>query len=330
MEQKNDKTQRQQKLKALEKKHRIKNNHIKEVSFYNENIFHWQNKQTVVEINKDNIKIFDKENKEQLTIKNEDKNLAIWDNIIYHNQEIFLLKRKNQISRMRWDWVSFKWFHQHVLAANIDIAVIVAPAKQPDFQPNFIDRFIVVCQIWWVKPLICITKSDLADINHPILLQYQKIWIEIIKTSIYENKWIDELKNVLSNKTCVFLWKSWAGKSSLTNILLSQEIVKTQGISQKSDRWKHTTTISRLYERKESSYIIDTPWIKSLGIEVMDKKTIKDFFPEFIEFAPKCRYKDCLHQDEPLEQCWIKQAVQKWNIDLSRYQSYLRLLDECI
>lgn len=262
--------------------------------------------------------------------------LVIWDIIEFKWENnkweiLFRKKRINYLSRYKSDADRFTLANrvEQVIAANIDLAVIVASAKNPKFHPNLIDRYIMICQNGWVKPLICITKSDLEELNHPILNWYkEKLWIQVIETSNVNWKWLNELKEALKNKTIVFVWNSWVWKSTLTNHFLWEELINTKTVSEKSWQWRHTTTGSCLYEWDKNSYIIDTPWIRSLEVFEIWKDELKFHYKEFDSYAVLCKYNDCNHIHEPW--CKVKEAVESWMISKDRYENYIRIYEDLL
>jgi len=258
---------------------------------------------------------------------------VVWDIILYkeNNWKNVIIKRKNRInyiSKTRSNTSRFGARTEQITAANIDIALIVSPIKNPNFDHKLVDRYLVLCQNRWVNPVICLNKTDLTKNKNPILIQYEQSKIPVIKTSTIKNTWITKLKKILTNKTAILLWKSWVGKSSLINIIYPDTKLLTQEVNIKSGEWKHTTTSSNLYKRAPNSYIIDTPGIRALWIDQIEKSRLKDLFPEFIKYEKKCKYKKCLHKIEP--DCAIKKAVEKKEINKQRYESYIRILDDLV
>jgi ribosome biogenesis GTPase len=239
-----------------------------------------------------------------------------------------ILPRTNAISRLRGDADRNSSYikMQHVLAANIDVAVVVAAAAEPAFHPRFIDRYLIACENGGVQPLICINKSDLIDAPDPILEQYRKLQIPVVLTSAVDKSGMDELKAQLKNNVAVFMGQSGVGKSSLVNTLLPDLDLMTQEISAKSARGKHTTTNSYFYQWEDNSYIIDTPGIRSFDLSDIPRDELSYYFSEFLPFTRYCKYSNCLHDHEP--NCGVKQAVEQGELSPERYESYTRILHE--
>jgi ribosome biogenesis GTPase / thiamine phosphate phosphatase len=210
-----------------------------------------------------------------------------------------------------------------VIAANVDLAVIVATAAEPTFSPSLVDRYLLLCEYGNIQPLICLNKCDLTNIRHPILKGYQDtLGIEVIEVSVKDNKGIEELKNKMIGKAVVLVGASGVGKSSIINQLLGKTL-KTQTISSKTKRGRHTTTVSNLYLLEEG-YIIDTPGVRNLDMGNIPRSELKNYFPEFKTLAQHCKYRDCLHLHEKV--CAVKDAQADHMINM-RYLTYLRILD---
>ena len=262
--------------------------------------------------------------------------IVIWDLVLFIKKDLnFLIikreKRKNKLSRLKWDSDRFGLWNrvEQVIASNIDYWIIVASAKDPDFHADFIDRYNILMEFWNVKPIICITKSDLSKINDPVLNWYEKeLWIKVFYISVNEWIWLEELKKEITWKKVVLVWNSWVWKSTLTNYLRWNQEIKTLSVSEKTWQWRHTTTSSALYEWEENSFIIDTPWIRSLDLVEISKDDLKYYFKEFDKYSNDCKFNDCTHTHEP--DCAIKKIVNEWVLSKERYESYLRILNNLV
>lgn len=243
-----------------------------------------------------------------------------------------LLKRTSILSRVKKD--STRLNDQGTtknIASNIDLAVIVASAKDPALHPKFIDRYLLLLENSNIPTIICLNKSDLKnEETEKILGVYRNLGLKVIETSTYTNQGITNLKEELRGKQAIFIGNSGVGKSSLTNALMDTETIKTSTISSKSKRGRHTTTSSKYYIWDEDSSIIDTPGIRSLDVSNLNPIEIQNYFKEFSNIKEKCKYKNCLHYQEPTAACTIKQAVENNTINKNRYQSYLRILKDTL
>ena len=243
-----------------------------------------------------------------------------------------LLKRTSILSRTKKDSTRLNDVGlTKKIAANIDLAVIVVAAKEPPLHPKFIDRYLMILQNSNIPAVICLNKCDLKmDEDEEILDTYRNLGIDVIETSTYSNIDIDELKDRLINKQAIFVGNSGVGKSSLTNAIMGDDEIKTGHVSDKSKRGRHTTTTSKYYVWEENSSIIDTPGIRSLDVSSFNPLEIQDYFPEFENWKDKCKYKDCIHFNEPYDSCLAKQGVANGMISVERYESYLRIMGDVL
>lgn len=243
-----------------------------------------------------------------------------------------LLKRTSILSRVKKDSTRLNDLGTTKnIASNIDLAVIVASAKDPALHPKFIDRYLLLLENSNIPTIICLNKSDLkTEETEKILGVYRNLGLKVIETSTYTNQGITNLKEELRGKQAIFIGNSGVGKSSLTNALMDTETIKTSTISSKSKRGRHTTTSSKYYIWDEDSSIIDTPGIRSLDVSNLNPIEIQNYFKEFSNIKEKCKYKNCLHYQEPTASCTIKQAVENNTMNKNRYQSYLRILKDTL
>lgn len=261
------------------------------------------------------------------------RRLVIGDRVFFETQgSETLIKgrvpRASTLSRLRGDSQrrSPASQEEHIIAANVDTSVIVAAATDPEFHPRFIDRYLTICQNGKIEPVVCLNKCDLTDERHPILEWYRGMGISVIETSAQTDHGVSELKKQIRGKITVLVGNSGVGKSSLINSFIPGLHLSARIVSGKTGKGRHTTTSTNLYKWDEESYIIDTPGIRSLGIAHIEKSNLQFGFPEFDELADSCRFRDCLHQHEP--ECGVKKAVAVGKINRYRYESYLRMLEE--
>ncbi len=290
----------------------------------------------VAELNPANYKILYKgnfiegiaENNYQKGIINQ---LVVGDNVIFELEKSNPVikgrtERHSKLVRLRADSSkkSLVGSEEHVIVANIDVAVIVASTIQPAFNPNLVDRYLIISQYGNVSPILCITKTDLAP--PPDISMYKNADLPIIKVSNKTMDGISDLLSYIKGKRCVMIGSSGVGKSSLINSILEDDVLFTDEISKKSGKGRHTTSSSSLHLLDESTMLIDTPGIRSLGLWNLDADSLRLYYPEFAEFAPNCKFSDCTHSHEP--GCAVKKAVEEGFISKERYDSYIRLLEK--
>jgi ribosome biogenesis GTPase len=218
----------------------------------------------------------------------------------------------------------------HIIAANIDQAVLVATVAWPVTTTTFIDRYLASAEAYRIPVLIVFNKTDLyketeiAKMNEFISI-YSKIGYSCLATSASKNLGIDELKSELAGKTNVINGHSGVGKSTLINLIQPGLNLKTSKLSEMHKTGKHTTAFSAMYKLSSGGYIIDTPGIKGFGMLDMEAWEISHYFPEIFRISKNCQYNNCLHTHEP--GCAVKDAVETGKVAQSRFISYLGLLE---
>ncbi len=217
----------------------------------------------------------------------------------------------------------------HIIAANIDQAVLIVTIAWPVTTTTFIDRFLASAEAYRIPVLLVFNKIDRYNTEQQnkmdeLILVYSKIGYKCLKTSAKENKGLENLKAELKNKTNVINGHSGVGKSTLINIIEPDLNIKTAEISDTHKTGKHTTAFSAMYKLSFGGYIIDTPGIKGFGMLNMEAWEISHYFPEIFKYSQKCQYNNCSHTHEP--GCAVKDAVEKDEITQSRFISYLGLL----
>jgi len=212
--------------------------------------------------------------------------------------------------------------------ANVDQAVIIFAAKKPEPNFNLLDRFLVMMLYQDIPCIICFNKSDIVTEDEIRLLEetYLKCGYQVVFTSTFTGDGLDNLKELLKNKTTVLAGPSGVGKSSIINEIKPDANMETGSISKKIERGKHTTRHSELFHVEDMTYIMDTPGFTSLFIEGMEKEELKDYFVEFEEYEPYCRFQGCAHINEP--NCGVKQALEEGKISKVRYDNYVFLYEE--
>lgn len=218
-----------------------------------------------------------------------------------------------------------------ILAANIDQAILVATIALPRTSTGFIDRFLVAADSFRIPSLLVFNKSDLWNESAKNLVielknTYKSVGVEFLCTSAEKNDNIDVLRKKLEGKLSLIAGHSGVGKSSLLNLLSQQIQQKTAEISSFANKGVHTTTFAEMFNIGKNSYVIDTPGIKELGLMDIYDEELSHFFPEMRALFGKCRYHNCTHTHEP--GCAVLNAVEKGEIALSRYYSYLSIMEE--
>lgn len=218
----------------------------------------------------------------------------------------------------------------HIIAANVDRAVLVATLFSPETNPEFIDRFLVTCEAYGVPATIVLNKYDLAGKFPDAVEAFREIYIKagypVMEASAQTGYNMDRLATLLEGCTTLFAGNSGVGKSSLIQRFVPGEDVRTAEISSYHNKGKHTTTFARMYPVAEGGYIIDTPGIKGFGLLDIGPGELYRFFPELMRHAPGCRYYNCTHVHEP--GCAVTEAVEAGDISESRYISYLKILED--
>lgn len=247
----------------------------------------------------------------------EDKNIGLITSI--SERKNYIIRRSQNLSKQ-----------SHIIAANIDQAVLVVTLYFPVTTTTFIDRYLASAEAYRIPVLIVFNKTDRLNeeqLNERNFLidVYTKIGYQCISTSAKSLHGIQFLKEAIKDKINVFNGHSGVGKSTLINIIEPGLKLKTMDISDIHNTGKHTTTYSTLYKISFGGYIIDTPGIKAFGMLEMEPWEISHYFPEIFKTSAYCQYNNCSHTHEP--GCAVKAAVEKNEIARSRFISYLGLLE---
>ena len=218
----------------------------------------------------------------------------------------------------------------HVIAANIDQAILMITLDSPVTTTNFIDRYLVSANAFGVDVVLLFNKIDLHNeksrFNHKVLVSiYSEIGYKCISTSVTQGD-LSQIKNIMKSKINLISGHSGVGKSTLINSLQDGLDIPTNDISDSYNQGQHTTTFSELYELDFGASLIDTPGIRGFGLVEIKKNEIANYFPEFFNLKGNCKFNNCIHLNEP--NCEIKRAVKDGQIAESRYLSYLSMLDE--
>ena len=233
--------------------------------------------------------------------------------------------RENYIIRQSTHKTAFS----HIIAANLDQALLIVTLVSPRTSFGFIDRFLVTAEAYDIPTILVFNKTDLyddemRDYQRQISHMYQQIGYNSITVSAKSSEGIAEMNSLLEGKTTLLSGHSGVGKSTLINIIVPDLELKTSEISDFSDKGVHTTTFAEMFEVDKDTYIIDTPGIKELGIVDIPKNQLGHYFPEMRDRMNQCRFNNCTHFNEP--GCAIVEAVRHNEISLTRYESYLSML----
>jgi ribosome biogenesis GTPase len=241
-----------------------------------------------------------------------------------HDRRNYLVRRSVNLSH-----------HKHVIAANIDQALLMVTMARPRTSSGFIDRFLVTAETYQVPTIIVFNKvDDLREKDLDLLAEYQETYEEAgyrtVITSALKGVGVPEVKELLAGKVSLLSGHSGVGKSTLINAIDPELDLHTLEISESSQKGMHTTTNAEMYEllfhgpKGGPSFIIDTPGIKGFGLVDLDTAHIGDQFPEMFRIKGGCRFNDCLHKQEP--GCAVRKAVEEGTIAESRYANYLDML----
>ena len=220
--------------------------------------------------------------------------------------------------------------HGHLLATNINQAVLIATLTFPRTSLGFIDRFLVAAESFRIPTVLIFNKLDLLNEEQVAYQQelthlYESLNYPCLFTSAIDGNGVTEFHNVLRGKVSLIAGHSGVGKSTLVNAIAPDLDLRTSKVSTFANKGVHTTTFAEMFEIDAETFIIDSPGIKELGLADIEKEEISHYFPEMLELINQCRFNNCLHLDEP--NCAIKDAVMEGGIAQSRYFSYLSMMD---
>lgn len=224
----------------------------------------------------------------------------------------------------------------HILAANVDQALLLVTISRPETSTTFIDRFLASAEAYRVPVVLLFNKTDLLNDDEQHLQQlminlYETVGYDCRAISAASGMGVEELRPLLEGKITLLSGNSGVGKSTLINRLVPDANLRTADISDAHQTGMHTTTFSEMISLSSrlsfpTSYLIDTPGIKGFGTFDMEREELTSYFKEIFEFSKQCRFSDCTHTHEP--GCAVRQAVEEHLIAQSRYQSYLSMLDD--
>lgn len=237
-----------------------------------------------------------------------------------------ILPRENYIIRKS----VHKAGHAHILASNLDQMMVIASITMPRTSLGFIDRLLVSAESFQIPAFVIFNKVDLLNEEElayaeELAAMYTSIGYPALITSVPESLHLDEVKTWLEGKKTLLAGHSGVGKSSIINAIVPEVQLSTQEISTFANKGKHTTTYAEMYQTGPSTYFIDTPGIKELGLMEMEKENLSSYFPEFKEFADQCKFYNCTHRHEP--GCAVQVGLDDGRISLTRYGSFVSMME---
>ena len=248
-----------------------------------------------------------------------EKKSEFWMIVKLKERKNYILRRSVNLSKQT-----------HIIAANIDQAILMVTIQNPITSTGFIDRFLAAAQSYAVEVLIIFNKLDIYNKQmmqkqKELCQMYEKIGYDCIALSILHDD-LTKVITAMKDKVNVISGHSGVGKSTLINKLHPKLNLATKEISDSHKQGKHATTFSHLHDLPFGGAIIDTPGIKGFGLVDFDFNTLGYCFREFVEFKKACKFHNCIHFNEP--DCAIKSELQKGAIFESRYKNYLGMLEE--
>ena len=237
-----------------------------------------------------------------------------------HDRRNYIIRKSSNLSKQ-----------SHIIAANVDLAVLVVTVNYPQTATTFIDRFLASAEAYRIPVVLVFNKTDLLTDEE---LHYQQMMIDLYDTVGYEaialsaetGEGMEKLEAALKDKTTVMSGNSGVGKSTLINRLIPGVNLKTAEISDAHNQGMHTTTFSEMLQLPSGGYIIDTPGIRGFGTFDIEPEELTSDFKEIFHFSKDCRFNNCTHTHEP--GCAVLKALEEHYIAESRYQSYLSMMDD--
>lgn len=253
--------------------------------------------------------------------------VKLMDDVSDENTKVIadILPRENYIIRVS----PKKKGHSHIIASNIDQAIVIATVAEPRTSLGFIDRFLVSAEAYRIPAVILCNKIDLLEPEQleglkEKMKEYEALGYTVGYISALNNENLKELDTLLEGKTSLLSGHSGVGKSTLINQLVPDAEQKTSEISDFVGKGTHTTTFAERFQVKTDTYIIDTPGIKELGLAEIEAEELSHYFPEFRAYLGQCKFNNCTHTHEP--GCIIHEAYENGEISPTRYDSYLSML----
>jgi ribosome biogenesis GTPase len=232
-----------------------------------------------------------------------------------------VLPRRNVLSRP----ASGRQGKRQLLASNLDVAVVVMAAAEPEWKPSTVDRYVVLASSAGIPAMVCMNKVDLDSMvgADPILRGYRDLGISVIWVSAETGLGLDALSDSLAGKTGVLIGPSGAGKSSLLNRLVPGAELRVGEVSERTQKGRHTTTWVEMLDLPNGGRLVDSPGIRVLDLSGVAPEDLIQHFQEMAPLTGECRFQDCRHLAEP--DCGVKLALEEGRIAAHRYDSYRRI-----
>ncbi|HQO31920.1 MAG TPA: ribosome small subunit-dependent GTPase A [Chitinophagales bacterium] len=221
--------------------------------------------------------------------------------------------------------------HQrHIIASNVDQALLIVTIAQPRTSLGFIDRFIAAAESFHIPVKIVLNKTDLIREKEQeqadyLKVVYNQLGYTVIEASTVTGQGIAIIRETLRDKTTLVAGHSGVGKSTIVNAINAELNLKTGKISEKWGKGMHTTTFATMFEIMPGSFIIDTPGIKEFMLLQVEPEEVSGYFTDIKQYAEGCQFNNCLHRNEP--NCAVKEAVENAKIAPTRYENYLNIID---
>ncbi len=212
------------------------------------------------------------------------------------------------------------------VAANVDQVIVVGAADRPPWDPQLMDRFLVVAEANGLSATVVVNKADLSKEAESLGEAYRAAGYEVLVTSVPNGSGIDRLRRQLTGRISLLTGATGVGKSSLLNAVQPGLSLRTGEVSRRSGSGRHTTTAAEMHPLNDGGFVVDTPGLRDIGLWAVDSMELGAAFPEFAEWIPSCRFDNCRHVEEP--GCAVSDAAARGEISQTRLASYRRLLEE--